>query len=139
MVTFVPGSVAELAPQLGQQRLARPVGLPQADVDFSRLDALHVLVVFGPPGAARRRDHLGLRQQDLARPAGRSRWIWPATCPASVFACTVRLPSWKSGRNAVPALRQSRPADATSRTADTAMTAYGMIERRRQHARETTP
>ena len=35
------------------------------DRDFGSFDALHVFVVFGPAGAAGRRDHFRLRQEDL--------------------------------------------------------------------------
>ena len=83
IVTFVPGSPAKLAPQLGQQLLARPLALAQADVDLRRLHALHVLVELGAPGAPRRGHDLGLRQQDLLDAACRSRPTWRATSPAA--------------------------------------------------------
>ena len=93
---------AEAAPQLRQQLLARPLGLAQADVDLRRLDALHVLVEFGAAGAPRGGDDLGLRQQDLLDAACRSRSDLSSDVPGSVFTLIVRLPSWNSGRNAVP-------------------------------------
>ena len=68
MATFVPGSPAKLAPQLRQQLLARPLRLAQADVDFRRLDALHVLVELGAARAPGRGHDLGLRQQNLLDP-----------------------------------------------------------------------
>ena len=59
------GQRREPAAQIGEQLGARPAGVPQADVDFRRLDALDVLVELGAAGPAGGGDDFGLRQQDL--------------------------------------------------------------------------
>ena len=49
----------------GEQLRTRPGGLAETDVNFCRLHALHMFVQLGASGSARRRDDLGLRQEDL--------------------------------------------------------------------------
>ena len=124
------------APQLGEQLVARPLGLAQADVDLGRLDALHVLVELGAAGAARGRDDLRLREQDLL------------DAPADL----VRLGQRRARQRvrlhrqaAFVELRQERrahPRDRDARRrpgarAPTAMTVPRVIERVRQAPRRT--
>ena len=58
----------KLPAKLQQQLLTRALGLSQPHIDLRRLDPLHMLVVLGPAGSARRRHDLGLRQQNLLDP-----------------------------------------------------------------------
>ena len=58
----------ETAPQVREQLRTRPRRVAQADVDLRRFDALHVLVELGAARAARRRDDLRLREQNLLDP-----------------------------------------------------------------------
>ena len=60
-----PRQRREAAPQIREQVGARAPRLFQADVDFRRLHALHVLVQLGASGSPRRGDDLGLREEDL--------------------------------------------------------------------------
>ena len=60
-----PGQRGELSPQFREEQLPRSTGLFEADVDFSGLDTLDVLVVIGATSAACRGDHFRLGQQNL--------------------------------------------------------------------------
>ena len=60
MVTFVPGSVANCRRSSDKSSSPGPVGLFEADVDFSSLHTLDVLVVLSATSPARRRDHFRL-------------------------------------------------------------------------------
>ena len=125
----------EAAAQLREQLRARPPGLPQAHVDLRRLDALHVLVVLGAAGAARRGHDLRLRQQDLL------------DATPDLVGLRQRRAGQRVGLNrqgAFVELRQKRacpsassPAAAmTSSTADDGHHETGMIERAGQILRE---
>ena len=134
----MPGSVANCRRSSASSSLPRPTGLAQADVDFGRLDALHVLVEFGAAGAARRRDHFGLGQQDLLDAAADLVGLRERGARQRVGlhgqAAFVEL---RQERRA--GARQCRPARATSSDRRDGHDRVRMVERRRQARARTAP
>ncbi len=62
------GQARELRAQRGQQRLLVAALHVQARLDFGRMDLLRMRIRRRATGAARGRDHLGMREQDVLDP-----------------------------------------------------------------------
>ena len=136
IVTFMPGSVENPRRSVGQQLFARPLVSRRP----TSISAASTPCTCSSSSARPVRRAVATTSGCASRICSTRRPIssdFASDVPGSVFAWTVSVPSWNSGRNAVPirVIANAAPASSTSGRRDDQTRA---IERERQHPREAS-